>query len=33
MICKHKSKVKWFQVLLYITNDSIKDQPFICIVE
>ena len=29
MICKHVDKVKQFQVLLCITNNSIKHQPFI----
>ena len=31
MICKHNSKVKWFQVLLCITNNSIKHQSLVYI--
>ena len=29
MICKHVNKVKYFQVLLCITNNSIKHQSFV----
>ena len=29
MICKHVNKLKWFQVLLSITNNSIKHQSFV----
>ena len=29
MICKQPNKVKWFQVLLYISNNSIRHQSFV----
>ena len=29
MICEHVNKVKWCQVLLFITNNSIKHQSFV----
>ena len=29
MICKYVNKVKWFQVLLCVTNNSIKHQSLV----